>query len=306
VQLDKAVLHRHAGSQKDVKAHLRNLVHNLRCNGPALALYGPAELAALSVEQLAEDSRELRLREVTGRRFDHRDLEAERPWHSSYSHPPPMLSGESAWRTSRQRLVFCVRKTDAESRRALSHYFNQVPRVEIRSGNILAMDGVVDAFISPANTIGNMDGGIDRAYAQHFGWSFGRPYQDVNPLQRMIDAKYGTRAELPIGDCIVAPVEPLPEADSGASLPAGRSVRFLIAAPTMVTPGPIPLASRIPYQSTLAAFRACRERDCDSQGAPGGPCIKAVACPMFGTGWGKVPPWVAAAQMWEAFTVAWK
>ena len=126
-------------------------------------------------------------------------------------------------------------------------------------------------------------------------------YQDANPLQLAIDAKYGTRAELPIGEAIVAPVEPvlIAAAETDASLPA-RTVRFLIAAPTMVTPGPIEPGSRIQYQAALAAFQTCREHAPAGQGA-----IKAVACPMFGTGWGKVLPWVAAAQMWKAFTVEW-
>lgn len=101
--------------------------------------------------------------------------------------------------------------------------------------------------------MGNMDGGIDKVYSQHFGWSPGRPYHDANPLQLAMDEKYGRkRAEVPIGESVIAPVVPLDDS---------RTVRFLIAAPTMATPGAIRIGSRVVYDASLAAFRAWRESD---------------------------------------------
>ena len=50
------------------------------------------------------------------------------------------------------------RPADSEAFEALSHFFAGMPRVEIAKGSILAQDGAVEAFVSPANTIGNMDG----------------------------------------------------------------------------------------------------------------------------------------------------
>ena len=120
----------------------------------------------------------------------------------------------------------------------------------------------------------------------------GRPYHDPNPLQLAIDARHGPSAKLPIGQGIVVPVEPREKKGVAA---AARTVRFLVAAPTMVTPGALPAGSRNVYDAAFAAFRAWRERE----------EISSVAMPMFGTGWGRVPPWVAAAQMWEAFAAAW-
>ena len=75
--------------------------------------------------------------------------------------------------------------------------------------------------------------------------------------------------------------------------------RFLVAAPTMKTPGAILSTTphnRTVYRATLAAMKAWRE--CDE--------IGSLAMPMFGTGWGSVPAWVAAAQVWEAFVDAWR
>ena len=52
LQVVEAVASRHS-SAHSVKVHLRNLLSNLRSSGNGLAKYSPAELAALSNEQLA-------------------------------------------------------------------------------------------------------------------------------------------------------------------------------------------------------------------------------------------------------------
>jgi O-acetyl-ADP-ribose deacetylase (regulator of RNase III) len=150
-----------------------------------------------------------------------------------------------------------------------------------------------------------MDGGIDRVYADHFRWSYGRPYQHDNPLQQEIDARYGLYKPLPIGDAILVPVV-YPDYTSQSctaaavedgSLSAQRSVRYLIAAPTMVRPGPIDVGSRIVYSASLAAFRVWRSV-LFTHG------VWKVAMPSFGTGYGAVPAVVAARQMFEAFVEA--
>eukprot|EP01050_Picozoa_sp_SAG11_P008055 SAG11_NODE_691_length_7699_cov_3.868026_12_plen_116_part_00 len=85
-----------------------------------------------------------------------------------------------------------------------------------------------------------------------------------------------------------------------------RSARYLLATPTMdgliERPGALSIGSRNIYFAALAAFRVWRnwggDRVVDGH-------IDAVAMPIFGTGYGRVPVWVAAAQMWEAFVDAW-
>ena len=124
-----------------------------------------------------------------------------------------------------------------------------------------------------------MDGGIDRAYADRFGWSYGRPYHAANPLQLAIDAKRGERQPLPIGEAVVV---------------RHKGV-CLIASPTMEIPGRIARGSTIVRDAARAAFVAWRSE----------PDIETVSMPSFGTGWGGVPPIIAAAQMWEAFVDAW-
>ena len=55
-------------------------------------------------------------------------------------------------------------------------YCGDLPGVEIHQGNIL--NAKVDAVVSPANSFGFMDGGIDLVYSQHFGWNVQKQLQD--------------------------------------------------------------------------------------------------------------------------------
>ncbi len=180
-------------------------------------------------------------------------------------------------------------------------------QVVVTEGNILHHDGnghQADAFLSPANTIGNMDGGIDRIYADHFKWPYGRPYKDVSPLQEAIDLKYGQFKQLPIGEALLVPVSYKENHDLSlkyaqeTKIEVTPSVRYLIAAPTMVRPEEIEKGSLIVYQAALAAFRVWRE--CAESHS-----IYTLATPTFGTGFGNVPPIIAARQMWAAFVEAW-
>lgn len=117
--------------------------------------------------------------------------------------PFPVLPVDIAWHAAAtKRLVLVL--SDASTAQAFERCFVRgAPRIEVVDGDITAQDGRVDAYVSPANTMGNMGGGVDRAYADHFGWSYGRPYRNPKPLQRAIDEAKGHGAMLPIGDAIV-------------------------------------------------------------------------------------------------------
>ena len=262
-------------------ADVRKPVFNLEKNGVHLAQsYTPMELVGLSSDELGEGTTQ------------HRHLLAkergEVEWAPALANPPPVLPDGAAWHQAQGRRLVMV-TLEAEAVAALSHFFGTTPGVEVVKGSILDQEGSVDAFVSPANSTGNMDGGIDLVYANHFGWSVGRPYHSANPLQLAIDAHCGERpsgAQLPIGEALVVPVVPAKPA---------RTVKFLVATPTMRIPGQIEKRSRTVYTAALAAFRAWRAS----------PSVRAVAMPLFGTGYGGVPVWVAVAQMWEAFVAAW-
>ena len=51
---------------------------------------------------------------------------------------------------------------------AWQRFCGDLPNVTIHRGSIL--DVACDAVVSPANSYGFMDGGIDMVYSQFFGW----------------------------------------------------------------------------------------------------------------------------------------
>jgi hypothetical protein len=104
---------------------------------------------------------------------------------------------------------------------ALAAEFAGCVDVEVSSGNILRLAG--DAIVSPANSFGWMDGGIDLAYLNRFG-------QWLQPaLQGAIAEHFG--GELPIGQALIV------ETHDG-------SIPFMISAPTMRVPAPVPHSAR--------------------------------------------------------------
>ncbi|WP_144106680.1 macro domain-containing protein [Paraburkholderia sp. BCC1886] len=147
--------------------------------------------------------------------------------------------------------------------------FRDVPetQVECRVADILSFQA--DAIVSPANSFGWMTGGIDKAYRTFFGYAL---------ETRLIDLiANDSNGELPVGDAItLRTVHP--------------NIQWLISAPTMRLPGPLPAGTRNPY----LAMRAAMQRAI-SYG------FKTVLCPGLGTLSGRVPLEIAAHQMREGW-----
>src|SRR3954469_11552482 len=75
---------------------------------------------------------------------------------------------------------------------AWREHFEGARNVDISEGDIFAGDApTADAIVSPANSFGYMDGGIDGVYMQHFGPEM------VARLQTLIKAAWN--GELPVG-----------------------------------------------------------------------------------------------------------
>jgi O-acetyl-ADP-ribose deacetylase (regulator of RNase III) len=153
---------------------------------------------------------------------------------------------------------------------AWRHYFSGQPSVEIVTGDICRLP--CDAIVSPANSFGFMDGGLDHQISEHFGWDL----QDR--VQKAIQAR--PLRELLIGEAIVVPTE-------SARTP------WLVVAPTMRVPMRIRTAINA-YLAMKAILLAVREH---RQEIP----IESVAIPGLGTGIGQLAPEVCASQMWQAF-----
>src|ERR1700722_14277642 len=89
--------------------------------------------------------------------------------------------------------------------------FADASEVSIREGSIL--DQNVDAWVTPTNSRGSMDGGLDRVIKDHFGASI------EAKVQREIGNRHG--GMLPVGHAVCA--------STGKKHPA-----YLISTPTMV------------------------------------------------------------------------
>lgn len=147
-------------------------------------------------------------------------------------------------------------------------------------------DIACDAVVSPANSFGFMDGGIDLLYTQHFGWHV----QDR--VQEAIREEHH-------GELLVGAAE-IVETDQ-ADLP------FLIAAPTMRVPTILPGDTVSPYLAARAALLLIKHGTF-THGTYAGEKIAdyvdTIAFPGLGTGVGRVGPNACARQMRAAIDAA--
>ncbi len=155
--------------------------------------------------------------------------------------------------------------------------FQDVENVNITRGSIF--DHPADALISPANSFGYMNGGIDFAISKNLGWHIEKKVQE-----RIRSEHYG---ELLVGQALLV------ETDH-------RDFPYLISAPTMRTPMTI-LRSPNVYLAMKAILTLARDGKMPD-GSPIAEKVKTLAIPGLGTGVGQVPPLVCARQMrlaWE-------
>lgn len=150
--------------------------------------------------------------------------------------------------------------------------------VEIHRGNIF--DAKADAFVSPANSFGFMDGGIDLVYSQQFGWDVQRH------LQQIIKERHD--GELLIGQAEIVETN------------SSDQPRFIIAAPTMRVP--MILQDTInPYLATRAVFLHILHGTFSPPNKLAGTkvsdAVSSVAFPGMGTGTGRVGPNTCARQV---------
>jgi O-acetyl-ADP-ribose deacetylase (regulator of RNase III) len=135
------------------------------------------------------------------------------------------------------------------------------------------LDLEVDAIVSPANSFGFMDGGLDLALTDRFG-------EELQARVRFAIAD-GWGGELPIGAAIGVPIP-------------GAEHRTLIVAPTMRVPMRLPDDTVNPYLAVRAALRWVLAHT--SGGEVHGGRIGSVALPGMGTGIGGVSPQSFARQ----------
>lgn len=155
-------------------------------------------------------------------------------------------------------------------------YCGELDGIEIHRGNILSLK--VDAVVSPANSFGFMDGGIDMVYSRHFGWKVQQQLQS-----QIKDNHHG---ELLVGNADIVETQ-------------NSNISYLIAAPTMRVP--MVLANTVnPYLAARAALLLIKHDRFPSgalQGERISDGVKSVAFPGLGTGVGRVEPAKCALQV---------
>ncbi|GAA2716253.1 MULTISPECIES: macro domain-containing protein [Streptomyces] len=153
--------------------------------------------------------------------------------------------------------------------------FADTPGIEIRKGSILDED--VDAWVSPTNSRGRMDGGVDAAVKRYLGAGI------QLRVQRAIRDGFG--GTLPVGSAVCVP--------SGAVKP-----KFLISTPTMETSAQNVSETLNVALACAAAFQAIHRQNDKEPGS-----IRSVALVGMGAQTGRVPARVCANLMWTGYTL---
>lgn len=168
------------------------------------------------------------------------------------------------------KLIFSA--VESGLQKAWRKHLSDLPFVDFHDGSILDLE--CDAIVSPANSFGFMDGGIDLLYSEHFGWGV------QEELQRLIRIKH--HGELLVGSAEIVATQ-------------NKNIPYVISAPTMRVPM---LAAHTP-NAYLAARGALllhkygifldqtRIRD----------RVTSIAFPGLGTGVGQMPFEVCAIQV---------
>jgi O-acetyl-ADP-ribose deacetylase (regulator of RNase III) len=159
--------------------------------------------------------------------------------------------------------------------------FVDVPSVTISQGDIFSeragpvgredpIDIHADAIVSPANSFGFMDGGIDLVYTYQLGSGL------QERLQELIAREHG--GELPVGLAVIVPT-------------GHPDIPWCVSAPTMRLPGDV--------SDTLNAYLAFRAalRAVLAHNALGRTPIRSILSPGLGTAVGRMPVHRCARQM---------
>jgi O-acetyl-ADP-ribose deacetylase (regulator of RNase III) len=148
--------------------------------------------------------------------------------------------------------------------------FAGVRDLQIYNGKFESLIGTFDCLVSPANSFGLMDGGIDAAITAYFGASL------QARVQQEIWSSY--RGEQPVGTCLMVPTE-------------NPRCPWLAHCPTMRVPMDVSWTNNA-YAAFLIALIAA-----EAQG------IQTLACSGLGTLTGRMPSGVCARQMRFAYDV---
>jgi O-acetyl-ADP-ribose deacetylase (regulator of RNase III) len=156
--------------------------------------------------------------------------------------------------------------------RAWESTCGSMENVNIHHGSIF--DVKCDAIVSPGNSFGFMDDGLELEISEYFGG------QVIERLQKLIQARH--HGELLVGMAEIVDTD-------HAEIP------YLIAAPIMRVPTVLRETVNV-YLATRAILTLVKFGSVPD-GTPVKHIIETIAIPGMGTGMGKVPPHICANQM---------
>ncbi|WP_196889692.1 macro domain-containing protein [Aureivirga sp. CE67] len=158
---------------------------------------------------------------------------------------------------------------DTEMVEAWKRYFSEEANVQIIEDDITKYD--VDAIVSPANSFGFMDGGVDLAISKYIGW-----HVEERLRKRIKESDLG---ELLIGQTMII------ETDF-------EKIPYVISAPSMRVPMSFNIATSVnAYLAMKATLIAAKKH----------PKINKISMTSFCTGTGRMDKDIAASQMYQAF-----
>ncbi len=156
---------------------------------------------------------------------------------------------------------------------AWKELFKDCNQISIQKGKFEYVSDF-DCLVSPANSFGLMDGGIDLAIRNYFGMKL-----QYNVQKRIQKEFYG---EQPVGTSMIVLTE-------------NEYHPFLAHSPTMRVPTDITKTTNV-YNAFFATLTAITNYNKANKIK-----IEKVLCPGMGTATGKVPPYEAARQMYIAY-----
>jgi O-acetyl-ADP-ribose deacetylase (regulator of RNase III) len=153
--------------------------------------------------------------------------------------------------------------------------FEENPEVDIVSGSML--EEQVSAWVTPTNSKGSMDGGLDAVIKKHLGAKI------EAAVQKEIARLHG--GSMPVGHATCV--------ETGRDMP-----RYLISTPTMAGSSEDISDTLNVALACCAAFQSVHMQNARLPGS-----IRAIAVPGLGAATGKVPVEICADLMWTAYSM---
>lgn len=159
-------------------------------------------------------------------------------------------------------------------------HFGSIPNFKFYTGDIFIVPipiTTINAIVSPANSFGDLQGGIDYVYYKRFGHVLEERLQEI-----IMKEKFG---ELVVGDALILPL-------------LGSTFQYYICAPTMRVPMNVEgtLNAFLSFRAVLIELIKFNTQNEDYK-------ITNVVCPGLCTSIGKMPAEVCAKQMLQAYTI---